>query len=230
MITTGYSEKLLCLPFGKKSFIILWGVPIGFFVSHHEDEYTKYLEVYEVRREFLKKSILILLCCLLMVSISFATSGGGGKNNPLTLDSSNPEQGQKDVALSTEIKLTFSKNVVNMKVKDENEKCFALETADGTNIPIEVQMADDQIEPDKKNDVILVPKEELKEGTTYTVKVSPQLQSKSGVSIEDELNLTFTTLGGSKNTESGNKNIMPILGVLLIAILIGMKVKKSKNV
>jgi len=74
---------------------------------------------------------------------------GGGHDNPLTILSSTPEAGQKDVPVTEEINLHFSKNVINMTVKDNNMQCFALYDSNGTSIPLQVIMADDQVEPKK---------------------------------------------------------------------------------
>lgn len=141
--------------------------------------------------------IIAVLCSIVLALPVLAGQGdgsGGGKNQPLALVSSSPAAGQKDVALSAEIKLTFSKNVVYMTIRDSNRKCFTL-SQDGKDVPIEVIMADDQIEFDKRNDVVIKPLQELQAGTTYTVKVAPQLESKSGVNLGEELKLSFTTAG-----------------------------------
>lgn len=134
--------------------------------------------------------ILLLICAC---SISAWADGGGEKKNPLTLESSNPLDGQKDVVLQPEIKLVFSKNVVNMKVKDNNEKCFKLLEKDGNEVPVEVKMADDQIEREKRNDIFLVPLEKLQPDTTYLVKISSDVSSKSGVTLGKEMTITFST-------------------------------------
>lgn len=118
---------------------------------------------------------------------------GGGKGNPLSLVSSTPAGGQKDVSLPVEIKLTFSKNVVHMSVNDNNRNCFSLTTSAGSAVPVEVVMADDQIEPEKKNDVVLKPLQSLQPGTEYVVRISPELQSKSGVTLESQVSVAFTT-------------------------------------
>jgi hypothetical protein len=72
--------------------------------------------------------ILTLFLCLFMVS---PVQAGGGKKSPLSIVSSVPADGENDVKISTDIKITFSKNVVNMSVKDENKKCFELKDDDG---------------------------------------------------------------------------------------------------
>lgn len=149
----------------------------------------------------LRKTLIItlaLLCSIILVLPVLAGQGdgsGGGKSQPLALLSSSPADEQKDVALPVEIKMTFSKNVVYMTVRDNNSKCFTMYSQDGKQVPIEVIMADDQIEFDKRRDIVVKPLQELQTGTTYIVKVAPQLESKSGVNLGKETTLTFTTAG-----------------------------------
>jgi len=151
----------------------------------------------------LRKTLIItlaLLCSIVLALPIMAGQGdgsGGGKNQPLALVSSIPADGQKDVALPVEIKMTFSKNVVYMTVRDNNSKCFTMYSKDGKQVPIEVIMADDQIEFDKRRDIVVKPLQELQAGITYTVKVAPQLESKSGVNLGKETTLSFTTAGAS---------------------------------
>lgn len=156
--------------------------------------------------------ILAVLCSIVLVLPAMAGEGdgsGGGKDQPLALTSSSPADGQKDVTLSGEIKLTFSKNVVYLTVRDNNSRCLALYSQEGKEIPIEVIMADDQVEFDKRRDIVIKPRQELQDGTKYTVKVAPQLKSKSGVTLGKEVVISFTTAGAVapalETTSSGNQ-------------------------
>ncbi len=155
---------------------------------------------------------LILLAVLSLILIALPAAAGdgsgtgGGQDNPLALVSSNPSDGEKDVGLPVEIKLCFSKNVVHMTVRDNNRKCFLLYSADGT-VPVEVVMADDQIEPEKKREIVLKPLENLRNGTAYTVRVAPELQSKSGVFLGRQVEISFTTTGVPEgNVSPGGSN------------------------
>ncbi len=148
--------------------------------------------------------VLTISCLLLLALPAMAADGdgtGGGKGEPLSLVSSNPYDGQQDVALPLLITMTYSKNVVNMMVSENNLKCFSLYAADGSMVPIDVIMADDQIEPEKKNDVSLKPLQDLKHNTAYTVKVSSALKSKSGVTLAGDLTVNFITAKDSTVTE-----------------------------
>lgn len=144
--------------------------------------------------------LVVLLCTILAVPAlaGQGDSSGGGKNKPLALVSSSPANGQQDVPLPVEIKCSFSKNVVYMMVRDNNKKCFSLYSADGKKIPVEVVMADDQVDFEMRRDVILKPLQGLEPGTKYLVKVAPELESKSGVNLGQEVVIEFVTAGAVK--------------------------------
>lgn len=144
----------------------------------------------------------MFLICFLMVSPAAAGDGdgsGGGSGNPLTLVSSSPASGEEDVPINSTILLEFSKNVVNMSVKDNNAACFSLYQGESL-IAVNVVMADDQMEPDKKRQIIVVPVEPLQPGTLYTLKISPEVTSKSGVSLGEQVQISFTTAGAVAET------------------------------
>ncbi|KAF1085304.1 hypothetical protein SPSYN_01440 [Sporotomaculum syntrophicum] len=157
-----------------------------------------------------KKSRLLVafLCIVFSLAVilpaAFAANGtgsgdgsGGGDDAPLALLSSNPVSGQKDVPVSGAFNLHFNKNVINMTVKDNNMQCFALFDSEGTAIPLQVIMADDQVEPEKKRDVVLKPAQALTPGTGYTIKVASSLTSKSGVTLGRDVHIAFTTAGAT---------------------------------
>ena len=149
----------------------------------------------------LKHSIIfivtVLLMILLMTGTAWAEGGngdgsGGGSDKPLLLDYSSLPNGSTDVATDVSITLTFTKNVVNMAVRDNNSGCFSLTSADGASIPVSVIMGDDQVDPDIKR-IITVEADGLSPATTYTLTISGALTSKSGVSLGDPVYLSFTT-------------------------------------
>lgn len=152
------------------------------------------------------------------------SGSGGGKQTPLTLESSAPIDGQKDVKLPVEIKLKFSKNVVNTAVKDKNIKGFRLSSADGLVIPIEVIMADDQMEPDKNQEVSIKPLQDLKTGTAYKVTIASEVQSKSGAALGKEAVLNFITAGTNpspveKTTDGFSYNSI-LIGIGAVIVLV----------
>lgn len=128
---------------------------------------------------------------------------GGGKNIPLGLDSSSPADGARDVSLTGDIKLTFNKNVIYLPIREANKKCFSLTAADGSKVPIEVIMADDQTPEgfEKRRDISVHPLEKLQPGTAYTVKVTPELHAKNGTSLGHEVTVSFVTEGTAVKAE-----------------------------
>lgn len=171
---------------------------------------TTWRNEWEFMREnkrFLSKTKLLLFIILLssffigqMASAEGDGSGGGtgggtggGKSQPLTLESSTIKDGATGVSLKPEITLTFSKNIVNMTVNENNKNCFSLQTSNGTNIPINLTLPDDQIDFEKRNDAIITPKANLSQGTTYSIVISSSLKAKSGVTTGKEIKITFTT-------------------------------------
>lgn len=146
-----------------------------------------------------KKSILILAVILVAFLAIWTVSAvaQSSSKNPLVLkgfrltDELN-EEGQRTVV----IEFTFSKNVVNMVVSDNNSKCFkVIDKEDGNEVPLEVEMADDQIEREKRNNITLIIKDGIEPLKTYQIIVSPELESKSGEKLGEELVLGFMTLG-----------------------------------
>lgn len=113
---------------------------------------------------------------------------------------STPANAAEAVALDAQIKLLFNKNVVNMSVKDNNALCFLLMDEGNREVPIDIIFADDQIEPDKKREIILKPKEALQGNMTYRVEISPKLQSKNGSSLDKSISISFTTLASAAET------------------------------
>ncbi len=141
---------------------------------------------------------LAVLCCLLISLPVLAGKGdgtGGGQGIPLGLDSSTPADGQKDVALTGDIKLTFNKNVIGLTIRDNNKNCFTLSASNGSKVPIEVIMADDQLYPEEKRNISIRPLQKLQPSTGYMVKIAPQLQAKNGTSLGHEVTVDFVTAG-----------------------------------
>lgn len=131
---------------------------------------------------------------------------GGNSGQPVTLVSSSIANGAAGVTLKPTIKLVFDKNIVNFTVKDNNLKCFTLHSSTGASVPIDVIFADDQVDFADRDNAIITPKANLDQGTTYTLDVSPNLQSKSGSTLAQEVKITFTT-EGTKPASNNNTNV-----------------------
>lgn len=208
--------------------------------------------------------ILVVISTLLVVMPALAGQGngsgtgqgngtGGGQNQPLSLVSSIPADETKDFPINGEIKLSFNKNVVNLAVKDNNKACFELYSSDGTKIPIEIIMPDDQINPELNENVTIKPSQELLGSTAYVVKISPQLQAKNGTTLGQEVTVKFTTAAAGvsttpansdqtvnatektsdENSETGEQNsnllYIVIAGVVLIGVLWYLYTRKARQ-
>ncbi len=145
-------------------------------------------------------SLLIFLIIIFFVlCLSSSAEKSSVKKNPLVLTGyrMTDELNEEGLRL-TEIELFFSKNVVNMMVNENNKKCFSLTNKDDDKIPIEIQMADDQIEREKRHIIKIVVQKPLEPATTYKIIISPELESKSGLKLEKQLVMEFVTLGVTK--------------------------------
>lgn len=105
---------------------------------------------------------------------------GGGKDVPFGLVSSSIPNGEENVDPNASIVLTFNKNVVNLRVRESNMKCFSLTDSKGNSVPIDIIMGDDQVNPTQevKRTITIKPKSALKPGETYLLKISGDLQAK----------------------------------------------------
>lgn len=122
---------------------------------------------------------------------------GGGSGTPLTLDYSSVPSGSTDVPTDVTITLTFTKNVVNFAVKDNNMGCFSLVDSAGNGVPISVIMGDDQVDSSIKR-IISISPATLSPGETYTLTISGNLQAKNGTYLGSPIYLTFTTAGAAE--------------------------------
>jgi hypothetical protein len=144
--------------------------------------------------------LTVILLLTLSIPLVFADNGGGGgggtgggSEDPLALVSATPADGAVNVMQPLEIKLVFNKNVAHMSVRDANAEKFSLSAPNGVLVPLIVQIADDQIEPEKRDEVILIPKEQLASDTIYTIIISAGLESKSNTVLAQDIKLTFRT-------------------------------------
>lgn len=165
----------------------------------------------------MKKWVSIILVLVLMSVGVFA------EGKELTLDTSSVEDGAKDVSVMPEIELTFTNNVVNMKVKDDNMTMIEMKDSSDNSVAIIVEMADDQIQPDLKRIVNVKPESELKAGETYTLIIKKGFKSKTGSEIANDISIGFTTEGGSSSSS------VLIVGVIAVLVIGLWFVVKRKN-
>jgi len=150
------------------------------------------------RKNIIMKSGVFLLLFLFLASAAFAQGGekssspGIPGQKPLSFVSISLVDGGKvqdaaDVPTEPKFKLEFDKNVVNSTVWEINRNCFSLVSQDNVDVPVIVTKVDDTIDFSQRNNIFVQPASPLSPGTSYTLKVSPALKAKNGVS----------TLGGT---------------------------------
>ena len=122
--------------------------------------------------------------------------------NVLTLLSSSVTNGARGVPLNPIIQLNFTKNVVNFLAARQNAACYHLVDGEGNSIPIRVIVPDDQMQQDVKRSVFIVPAENLRPDTIYTLAVDNTLISKNGDRIDDAHNIVFKT--GTQVSDKAN--------------------------
>lgn len=177
----------------------------------------------------MKKHLGILMVITMFVVMGTTTiyggDGQGDGKSQLQLESSVPESGAKEVDVHQSIDMKFSNNVINMKVSDNNLKCFTLLDSQDNKVEIEVVMGDDQIDPTVKNDVSVKPVTPLEENEHYRLLVSANMMAKNGMAMGEDVVIEFETV----STESNN-NIYVSVSAVFIGIAIGyffMKKRKS---
>lgn len=164
------------------------------------------------------KRVLSIVLVLMIMSLGVFAEG-----KPLNLDTSSVEDGAKDVDLMPEIKLVFTNNVVNMKVKDNNLAKIDLLDSDNNKVAITVEMADDQVTPDLKREVIVKTKSELQAGEAYTLIVQKGFMSKTGSEISEDITIGFFTAGGT------DSNTIYIIGGIVVVIIALWFIVRRRN-
>jgi len=170
-------------------------------------------------------AILAILVILLPDSPVIAAQDGSGETNQFTLVSSSITDGQSDVTLEQSIVLKFSKNVANISVKDNNLTCFTLTDESGQLVPVDVIIADDQIERDLRNDISVKPVDKLSEAKQYTLTISDKVKAKSGETLGTNHKITFTTVGSravptAAGTGSTAAGVQPLDWLLVAAVVV----------
>ena len=138
-----------------------------------------------------------LLAALLLLCTAAGAVDGAGKAEPLGLSASSVADGASNVAVDTSIKLDFTKNVVNLQVKDNNKTCFSVTDSQGNQVPIVVSMGDDQVDREVRNTIYVSPAQTWPAGETLTLTISGNLMAKNGTSMGTACTLRFTTAGAA---------------------------------
>ena len=174
-----------------------------------------------------------------MDSVVIAANNGDGASKDFILVNSSVSDGESGVEIDRQIILQFSKNVVNISVKDNNMACFSMRDEQENDIALDVIMADDQIEREKRQEIIIVPLNKLNEAKQYTLTISENLCSKNGETLGAPQKITFSTKGfkaeqpaaeAPAETNKNNNTLMWLTaGIVAIAAFIGFMYKKKKN-
>ena len=147
----------------------------------------------------MKKIVPILAAlalALALPAVAFAEGGngsgggnGGGASAPLVVESASIEGGELIEADGT-ITLAFSKNVCAASVRDANMELVSVVDAQGADVPVVVTLADDQVEPDKKREMVIGFEQPLGEGT-YVLTAKAGITAKSGDALAEDYVLEF---------------------------------------
>ncbi len=124
----------------------------------------------------------------------------------LALSGSNIASGEQNVAVNTDIKLTFSNNVITNAVRNHNLQCFSLESSKKQPVEIDVIMAEPNDSSEQKKDIIIHPRHDLHSNTVYVLTISESLQSSNQKLLGTDQVITFTTSAAnitSTNEQAG---------------------------
>lgn len=152
---------------------------------------------------------------------------GGGSTEPLTLVTSTPANQATDVPVDSAITLEFSKNVAYATVRDGNLKAVTLWSG-AEQVPADVTMADDQLQPDLRDFITVTPSSALKEGTVYTIKVDTSLASKSGDVLLTPTEVSFTTTAPANNSNPTLLLVFGALAVVVVIVVVAVIAKRKK--
>lgn len=139
--------------------------------------------------------ILVISCYGLVYAEGDGSGGGEHREDPIVIASSNIKDGDTGVSVNTKIVLEFNKNVVNIRVAENNKNCFSILDELGRQVNLSVSMGDDQIDPSAKRIITVIPNTSLQKGTKYQLIVSGNLTAKNGVSLVTPITISFFTEG-----------------------------------
>jgi hypothetical protein len=141
-------------------------------------------------KEIVMKPLRITLAVMVFLLLAVSVFAGG---KPLELSSAEPADGAVGVPINQFLLLSFSKNVVNFSVTENNVSCFGLKTSSGEVIEIEIEMGDDQMDPELKRIVKVIPVSPLRHNHEYNLTISAELQSKNGEILGEDVIIRFVT-------------------------------------
>lgn len=161
----------------------------------------------------MKRIGLIFSLTILIVAMSgiFAFAG------ELELESTYPSDGQNNTSIENlGVKLYFNNSVSGEETIEANKDCFSIVDDEGNVIPTRVLA-----NPNEKGIVMVLADNtsadlEVKENSTYTLKISGDFMDDEGNTLNQDKEVSFTTLNQSRNTMIN----MGMMGVMFVAIFI----------
>jgi transcriptional regulator with XRE-family HTH domain len=118
----------------------------------------------------------------------------------LTLENCNISPGEENVPINTDIKLTFSNNVITNSVRDHNLQCFFLQNSKNQPVEIDVIMAESIDNSTKKMEITIHPRFGLCGNTVYILTISENLQGGNQKLLGSDKIITFTTCDVNMST------------------------------
>ncbi|NMB27567.1 MAG: Ig-like domain-containing protein [Tissierellia bacterium] len=161
-------------------------------------------------KNYKKRIVLFLILIYMIVPQIILADDGKVKTGPELVESI-PQIGATSVSVDTEIYLLFNKNVVNMNVKENNRNNIKLIDGDGKEVPIEIVFADDQIEPEKRREIIIKPVEPLAKSSTYKVQIFPDFMAKNGKTVGKLTEVKFETEKEKRVEPSKEKKVEEVV-------------------
>ena len=150
-----------------------------------------------------KRIGFVLICSIMVLTFAltaYASGGNGdgsgdgsGGSGGLTLTATSIIGGQIEPGDS--IILTFSNNVINVDVRENNKQAISLLDNKDNAVPIDVILADEQIYPDAKRLITVKPLADLLPGAEYTLVVNRSLQAKNGSNAVQDYRIAFSVAG-----------------------------------
>lgn len=152
----------------------------------------------------MKRILCIFLILILMFPAAVFAEGGDGSGSggkdAVSVGSTSVEDGAS-IGPEDPITITFTNNVNNQKVRETNQALFSLADENGNPIEIDVVMYDDQVEPEHKRDITIVPVAPLAAGK-YTLTAHAGITAKNGSSMAEDFILTFTVSASGSQAET----------------------------
>lgn len=110
-------------------------------------------------------------------------------------------QAAAQVPLNPKIALNFDKNAVDDSVWENNKKAITLISQNNVNVPLNITRSEDF---SLRQTIFVQPVNPLQPGTTYTLKISPQLRSKNNETLGattggQGVSITFKTTGSASS-------------------------------